>query len=483
MTARGRKAYFGAAVLSQAVALLRYVLLARMLGPVELGFAAMMLLTTQFFESISDTGSDRFLIQDPDGDAPSMQGLVHLVMAARGLLIAAALAVFAVPLAGVYHSPTLVTSLVALGVAPLIAGLVHLDVRRLQRHGNFWPESLMTMVSETAGLLGTVGAAWFTRDHTAVIYGQAAKAAAMVIISHVMAQRPYRWATGREEGARFSRFAAPLFVNGMLLFAGSQGDRLIVANRVGPAALGQYSAVLLLVFYPSSALSRFIAGMHLPLIAGARSDPQRLDKAAQRLAGQALMLAVAMAAGFTLVGPIATPLLYGKRFAQGATIFAMLGCVQSARFLRQWPTTVAVAVGRSTIVMANNLARMLAFPAALLATFYFRSLEAIISGFLLGEIVAILVALWLLARASTVRLGPELRRICDFMLVSAGLISAAWTVQNHHWAWASLSIAATASVLGLATWNEREVVGAGWRAGLREISRYATRIRSVSPSR
>jgi O-antigen/teichoic acid export membrane protein len=104
----------------------------------------------------------------------------------------------------------------------------------------------MTMVSEAVGLLGTVGAAWLVRDHTAVIYGQAARATGMVVMSHAMAQRPYVWAFVGREGARFSRFAAPLLLNGLLLFAGSQGDRLIVANRVGPAALGHYSAVLLL---------------------------------------------------------------------------------------------------------------------------------------------------------------------------------------------------------------------------------------------
>src|SRR5438477_13063167 len=116
MTRKGRHAYLAASLTSQAAALLRYVLLARMLGPTELGYAAMLILTSQFFESVSDTGSDRFLIQDPDGDSPTMQGFVHFVMAMRGLLIAVALVVFAAPLAGIYKSPSLVGSLMILGV-------------------------------------------------------------------------------------------------------------------------------------------------------------------------------------------------------------------------------------------------------------------------------------------------------------------------------------------------------------------------------
>jgi O-antigen/teichoic acid export membrane protein len=480
MTTRGRKAYFAASVTSQAVALLRYILLARLLGPIELGFAAMLILTASFFETISDTGADRFLIQDPDGDSDSMLGFVHLVMAARGLLIALSIAVFAVPLAGLYHSPQLVTSLIVLGLAPLIGGLVHLDVRRLQRHGNFWPESLMTIISETVGLVGTAGAAWLTHNHNAVLYGLTARAAAMVIVSHVMAEKPYRWAFARAEGARFSRFAAPLFLNGFLLFVGSQGDRLIVANRVGPEALGHYSAVLLLIFYPASALARFIAGMHLPQIAAVRSEPARLDDAAQRLAGRTLMLAVAMAAGFALVGPVATPILYGHRFAQGPLIFALLGAVQSARFLRVWPTTLAIGIGRTMIPTANNLARQLAFPVALVATFYYPSLASIVVGFLVGETIAILVALAMLARDPSIKAGPEARRVRDFLLVAVTLIAAGWSAEYGRVLWTAVAVGAVAASLALASWNERKVIGEAWRSARNELSRYSRRLQKPS---
>jgi O-antigen/teichoic acid export membrane protein len=465
-------------VTSQAVALLRYVLLARLLGPVELGFAAMLILTASFFESISDTGSDRFLIQDPAGDSLSMLSFVHLVMAGRGVLITLSIALLAVPLAGLYHSPHLVTSLIVLGSAPLIGGFVHLDVRRLQREGNFWPESLMTIISETVGLVGTIGAAWVTRDHTAVIYGLTARAAAMVIVSHVMAEKPYRWGFATSEGARFARFAAPLFLNGFLLFVGSQGDRLIVANRVGPAALGHYSAVLLLILYPASALTKFIAGTHLPQIAKVRSDPEQLDEAGQRLGGRTLMLAIAMAAGFAVVGPIATPILYGHRFAQPPLIFALLGAVQSARFLRVWPTTIAIAVGRTMILTANNLARQLAFPVALIATFYYPSLASIVLGFLVGETIAIMVALALLAREPAIKSGPEARRVRDFILVALGLIAAAWSVENGRAIWIAASISAAAATIALASWNERKVIGEAWRLAEGEVSRYSRRLRN-----
>jgi O-antigen/teichoic acid export membrane protein len=472
MTRKGGHAYLAASLTAQVAALLRYVLLARMLGPTELGYAAMLILTSQFFESVSDTGSDRFLIQDPNGDSPTMQGVVHFVMAMRGLLIAIALAVFAAPLAGIYKSPGLVGSIMILGIYQFIAGFAHLDTRRLQRHGDFRQDSAATIVSETAGLIGTVGAAYFVRDHTAVIYGLAARAACLVIVSHIAAQRPYRWAFSKTEGLRFSRFAAPLFLNGLLLFAGSQGDRLIVGSQIGPEALGHYSAILLLIYYPTSALKNFVMGIHLPQVANANTDPAKMEVQSQRLAGRCLLIATATAAGFAVVGPIATPILYGHAFAQGATIFALLGCLQSTRFLRAWPTTMAIALGRSTIVMFNNLTRTLALPLAVLAALWFHSLLAIVAGFLLGEIAALLVALVQLARAEAISLRQELRRAGEYVAVSATLIASGWSFEHHHLALAFGATAAAVAAVGGVAWQERMWIAEFWREFQRQAGRF-----------
>ena len=472
---KGAGVYLAASLTSQAAALLRYVLLARILGPEQLGLAAMLILTSQFFDSVTDTGSDRFLIQDPEGDSPRMQGFVQMVMAGRGLLIALALALTAIPLAAIYHAPTLTPALMVLGLSPFILGFVHLDIRRLQRHGDMRQESAMTIFGEMAGLIGTVWAALVVRDHTAVIYGLVARSIAMVIASHIAAQRAYGWAFAKTEGIRFSRFAAPLFVNGLLLYAGSQGDRLIVGSRLGATALGHYSAVLLLIYYPSSALSKYVMGMHLPQVANSRPVPALLEQQSQRLAGRCLLLAVLMAAGFTLVGPVVTPLLYGRAFAQGIAIFAFLACLQSARFLRVWPTTMAVAIGRSTIVMFNNIARMVALPAAILLTLKFHSLEAIVAGFFLGEIAALVVALVLLARGSTVSLTPELKRVGGFLLVSAALWGTAWGRQNHQLVWTVLAAAATCVAVVWVAWSERSVIAEFYRSMRRQIERRMAR--------
>ena len=426
---KGGKAYFAATLVAQTSALARYVILARLLGEEQLGLAAMLILTAQFFDSISDTGSDRFLVQDADGDTHMMQRVVQLALAARGLLIAIALALFSGLLAGFYNQPDLRWALIAIGLAPLIGGLVNLDMRRVQRESDFRPESLATVVSEIVSLVATSVAAIVTHDYTAVIYGLVLRALAQVAISHLTAKRPYAWGFRASEARRFSIFAAPLFLNGLLLFVGSQGDRVVIGSSLGPAALGHYSAVLLLILYPTSVASRFMTGIHLPQLAASRLSPETLDTARLRLGSHTLILSAGMLVGFTLVAPIAVPFLYGARFAQPLQLIALVAVLQATRFMRFWPNTIAVGSGSSMVVMLSNVARMVGLPAALMAFYQFRTLEGVISGFIFGEFVALSVALMLLKRGRQVE-WREFRRVGYILALSTMIVAAAWAVQT-----------------------------------------------------
>lgn len=468
---KGGKAYFAASLISQASALARYVILARLLGEHELGLAAMLILTAQFFETVSDTGSDRFIVQDAAGDTPVMQGVVQMVLAARGVLIALALTITSGLLANLYGQPGLSAPLIAIGLAPLIAGFTHLDMRRAQRTQDFRPESLAMIASETLSFVATSVAAYITRDHTAVIYGLVLRSVALVTISHLTAKRPYRWAFGKSEAKQFSLFAMPLFLNGLLLFVGGQGDRLVVASGLGPAALGQYSAVLLLAYYPATMMARFLTGIHLPQVSASRHDDQTLEAARWKLASHTIILSAGIVVGFTLAAPIFVPLLYGASFAQPLQVIALMAVLQSLRFVRFWPTTVAIGSGRSLIVMLNNVARMGGLPIAILAYMASRTLEAVIGGFILGELMALAVAIGLLWREGRLRLRGELRRILLLLAIAGSTVGAAWSLQDGKLIEAAVCAAATGVALIAIYLSERATFTDTWAWIARRLKR------------
>ena len=456
---QGTRAYVAASIVAQVCSLARYTIMARLLGREQLGLAALLILTSSFFESISDNGSDRFIIQDPDGDKPAVQKLVQLVFVGRGIFIALGLLIAAYPMASLYDEPALATGLMVLAAAPLIGGWVHLDFRRAQRAHDFRPEALGIAVAELVSTAAIIIAAYYTRDFTAILYGLIARPVAQVIVSHLTAKRPYAIVYSREYAGRLALFAGPLVINGLLLFVGSQGDRVLIGHQLGVTELGHYTAILLLVSSPAAMVSRVLGATNLPVISAARGDMANLKQAADRLAGRAVLLALGIAAGFALVAPVAVVLLYGQAFDLPATVLALIGMLQAARFIRLWPTNVALGVGVSRIVMINNIARLVALPGAIVGYMILGGLPGVLVGFIFGEFTALIVALALLNRAVGFPSWDSWDRVAAFAASFAVIYGGASAADSGHYALVGLCAALLTALAAGVALRERETIG------------------------
>lgn len=451
---RGTKAFLAASAVAQICALARYTVLARLLGPEQLGLAAILILTAQFFESVTDSGSDRFLVQDKAGDDPALLRLTHLVSLGRGLLIAAGLVILAGPIAALAGAAELAPDIAVLAVAPLVMGLVHWDYRRQQRASDFRGEGRIVLVAEVVSLIATTGAALMVRDFTAILYGLITRALVTVIMSHLVARQRYALGYAGEYAPRLARFAWPLMVNGLLIFIGGQGDRILISNQLGVAELGHYSAVMLLIYYPSAMVMRFMTTMFLPRLA-ARKDEAAWDRAREALAGQTMLAALAMQFGFVLAAPIAVPLLYGERFEVAWLAVALIAILQSARFIRMWPVTEAMGLGRSHIVMVGNGVRLLAFPGAIAGLALLDGLEGIIAAFILAELIAFVLGLAMVNQAHRTPLFQGAARFCYFVIGSALLLAIVIAQKEAWWsvmAGGGVSLLVWAALLIRAEW-------------------------------
>ncbi len=479
---RGGLLYLSATVLAQAFALLRYVALARLLGPQQLGLAAALTVTAGFFDLISDTGSDRFLIQDRDGDLPAVQRLVQLVLLGRGLTVSAGLAVFAIPIAAFYGTPALAAGLATIALSPLIAGFLNLDIRRAQRHHDFRGEAICMIAAEIAGLSGAVLAAWLSPTFMAVAYGLIARSVVLVVCSQLLAKRPYRLGWDALHAPRLARFAAPLMLNGLMLFVVSQGDRVIVGHQLGLTALGYYSAIILLIYYPAAVVANYLHALFIPIIAGRRDSPVARDRVSDLMGGQSLLLALAMGAGFALVAPPLVPILFGARFAQGALLISLIGVLQTTRFVLTWPTTTALALGRSDTVLFSNMAHILIFPGAFAGLWLVGGITGIVAGFLAGELVAAAVALLLLNRATHRNVWATFDRLAA--LVAGDTVIVGWTAvlggsAGTVWRY-PLGAALLVATLGLLAWlirRETVVITEAVSAARRVTSAVRLRLR------
>ncbi|MFC3441163.1 oligosaccharide flippase family protein [Sphingobium rhizovicinum] len=452
------KIFFAGTMTAQLCALLRYVVLARILGPDQLGLAAILILTSQFLDLLTEGGITYYLIQSRDGDDPRVQAMVQLVNILRCAFMSVALLLIAQPVADFYGREELISGIRLLAVAPLILGFMHYDYRRLQRVNRFAPEGWVLMCSEALSLAGSAIAAFLFRDASAVAYGLAARSLVIVIVSHIVAERRYAVGFVRESWVALGRFSWPLVLNGLLLFVCMQGDRLFIGKLLGATALGHYAAILLLIYYPTGILTRLINSLHMPDIAKERDHPAERDSRVDMLAGNYLLLGIAMMLGFAALMPFVVPLLYGAAFAQSAYIIAMVGFLQVARFLRGWPTAFALATGRSDQVLVNNVIRLIAFPAAFAGQHLLTGLDGILIGFTVGEILAFAMATFMVDRSSGRRTRGDMMQIFAFILCGAAVTLGGLAFDGRAYGEAALLALVALAATGWIAIRQRETV-------------------------
>jgi O-antigen/teichoic acid export membrane protein len=422
----GANLYFLSSIVAQAMALLRYVVMAHLLGPTQLGLVTTLVVTAAFFDMVGDTGGDRFVIQDRHGGDADVQKLVQATYVMRGVAAALLFIVVAVPVSMVYRQPTLVPGLCLMGIPSLVYGFHHMDTRRTQRWMDFRGEAISNIVGDVAGFIAVLIATWVTRHYTAIIFGLVARALFNVVTSHIVAKRRYALGWSRVHALRMARFSGPLLLTGFMLFIGTQADRVIVGNQLGVKSLGLYSAVLLLILYPSALIIRSIYALHIPQAAAARDDKDILGQVSERLGGLNVGLAICMATGFAVVAPLLVPILFGGRFAQTPLLIGLIGILQATRFLMTWPTAIALAMGRTRSILAATTTRLCVVPGAFLGLHFVGGLKGVVIGFICGELASIIVSLFLLNRILRTRTLLGFDRLGLFVLVGAAIV--AWNV-------------------------------------------------------
>jgi len=186
----------GAALLSagqavgQGLSFVRNIIVARFVCPADFGIAATFAITVSLLEMVSDLAADKLLIQAKDGDEESLQATAQAWQVLRGVCAAALLLLLAWPFAALFHVPQAQWAFYWLAAVPLLRGFVHLDIRRLQRHMQYWPAVLAESGAQLLATAAAVALAWWLRSYAAMLWIVILQSAALTLGSHLVARRP-----------------------------------------------------------------------------------------------------------------------------------------------------------------------------------------------------------------------------------------------------------------------------------------------------
>lgn len=407
---------------SQTLSFLRNALLGYGLSRGDFGIAASITLLLQMIESLSDLGADRMIVQATDGDAPRLMATAHTLLALRGLLTALALAGLAVPAAHYFHVPEAAWAFAAMAVVPLLKGFTHLDQRRRQRV----LDNRAVLISEVGGqfLALALAAALVLRgaDYAVAVWAALAQVGGAVLLSHLLAERPYRLAFDRAHLARLFTFGWPILLSALPLIAVYQGDRLIVARLLGIEALASFSAAFLLTMVPGLLAARISHALALPLLAQARDDADLFRRRCRLTAEASLLLAAGYVAIFIMAGEVLVRLAFGPAYGGIGAVTSWLAVMWGVRMIQVPAGMALMAEADTRPLLIAAIVRAFALLPAFGFAYAGYGLASVAAAGALGELVSLLYISAVLGRRWPGLAGASLTDGLLLMAIAAGAL-------------------------------------------------------------
>ena len=402
----GLKLGFGQ-VFSQGCSFVRSVIVARLITPADFGIAATFSITLSLIEMVSNLAAERLIVQSQNGNEERFQATIQGVQFFRGLFSGIVLFCVAEPVTRLFGVPKAAWAYQWLALIPVFRGLIHHDITRLQRHMQFGPSILVEAISIGSVTIFAYPLGIWLGDYSCMLWIILAQTALAMVLSHIFAERRYRWAFERDYVREMVHFGWPLLINGFLLFGILQGDLFVIGsadrifgeNLYSLETLGKYSVAFSMTFAPTMLITNISTPLFLPLLSTVQADKEifirRYDFVCQAITLLGGMLAIT----FIVSGEWFVRIIYGAKYAANVSgLVAWLAAMQALRIIRTGPTLAAIAKGDTRNAMYSNMARSV----MLIATLYIVSIGGHVSliaasGFA-GELLALVFCLWRLQR-------------------------------------------------------------------------------------
>lgn len=389
-------------VIAAMLGLLRNIMIARWLSVEDFGIASTFALTMALVDMSANIGIDRLIIQSKLGESERFQATLQTFQVLRGLFGGLVLFLLAYPLSILFQTPEALWAYQLMATIPVLRGVLNLDLNRFQRTRKFWPSIATETSAQAVSTAVALSLAYWGQDYRAMLYALIAQQVTATLLSSFLAERRLGLTWDAAVVKQAINFGWPLLLNGMLLFAAFHGDRVIVANQMGPAVLGWFSVAYMLTLMPSTLMAKVVQTLSLPVLAQHQDDANRFGRLAMVAIEAACLIGMLLVMGNVLLGGTLIHILFGAKHVDAISVLVPLAAVQAIRVAKSGPSTIAISKRQTTNPMWANLLRLAFLPIAYGVAMNGGGPLVVVWIALLGEFSALLLSYYLVAKKSGV---------------------------------------------------------------------------------
>lgn len=385
-------------LISSIAIFLRNLILARLLSVDDFGVASTFVIVMSFIEAFSTIGIDKYLLVTKKKPDRLALGSAHFLFLVRGVVVSALLYFISGWLAGVFGVQDLVWAYQVLALIPLLKGFTHFSYVLQQREGEYFALSMFELSGQLGSLLVVALSSLYYVDYRVALYAVMVTMILPVVLSHVYSGGcAYTLVPDKKDSLLMLRFAWPIFLGSMLIFAVLHGDKTIVGAFYSLSELAIFSIAFSLLSLPAMVLVKLYTSLYLAPMAQECLPGSAVDKPVTTgVVYHFLIIGFVAISGFSLLGQDVISLMYGDRYEPPQNMVFLIALSMALRLMRTPPSLLAIASHKLAVGLRQDLVRALAvIPAFYLASAGF-GLDLFLVVAVVGEFAATILGYWLI---------------------------------------------------------------------------------------
>ncbi|WP_338468409.1 lipopolysaccharide biosynthesis protein [Novosphingobium sp. ZN18A2] len=345
----------GSRLMAKCIDLALLVVLARLLTPADFGVVAIAMTLVQIVEAAFELPVIQVLVRMSEVDRRHYDTAFTMGLA-RGLVLAVALGLMAIPFASFYGDQRIIPIIVALSFAPASRGMLSPRMADYARAIDFRRDVAIEVGGKLVAFAIATGVAFATHSYWALVIGTVTTPFTMLVISFVLA--PYRPRLSLFDWRTFADFLSWTTASQIIVAFNWQFDRLLLGRFVNSTRLGLYSMANDLSYLPEQSIIVPIKRPLLSAFAAIGNDRERVAEVYLRTSALLLAAGLPPIAGLSVLAEPAVRLALGAKWLPAVPILQWLAVTMIAPLFVSALGPLALALGQTRILLRQSVVEL-----------------------------------------------------------------------------------------------------------------------------
>ncbi|MGI4848512.1 MAG: lipopolysaccharide biosynthesis protein [Janthinobacterium lividum] len=418
-----------ARIITNLLAFVSTLLLARLLTPEDFGLVAIATTILAIVSAITDISMGNALIHHHGPTEEHFQtaftmniirdGFVGLVMMACAPLVAKT-----------YGDPRLLLLMLVFGVASALKGLYNPKTVVFTRKLVFWQDFVQTIAQKVAGLVFSATVAIIFHSYWALVAGQLAAQAIATILSYAFVS--FRPRFNLKHMRELWGFSVWLTLGQMVTTLTLKFDHLLIGWYLGRPTLGLYTVGDNLAVLPTREATQPLQQVLFPGLARLVGDPERLRYGYKLAQSFVSAIALPIGFGFALLAHSLVLAAMGQKWLAAVQVIQILACVFALETLGTAVQPLAMAKGQTKMLFQRDCLSLVVRIPIIIVGMYFFGLLGIVYARGVAGLIGIAINMRFVSRLTGLSMFEQLAANTRSLLSVAGMSAAILTLQHYY---------------------------------------------------